>query len=61
MLEKKNTQQPDYDKILNTFSIIHDQEQLEKQKKFYIEPVLSTDSRLMRDAKKIEKLFKPVE
>ncbi|HEY9341917.1 MAG TPA: hypothetical protein VIQ23_10065 [Hanamia sp.] len=60
MLEKKNTLQNDYDKVLNAFSIINDQEQLDQQKKFYAEPVLSTDPRLMRDAKKIEKLFKPV-
>ena len=60
MLEKKNTLQNDYDKVLNAFSIINDQEELEKQKRFYIEPVLSTDERLMKDAKKIEKYFKPV-
>ena len=60
MLEKKNTLQPDYDKVLNAFSIITTQEELEKQKRFYIEPVLSTDERLMKDAKKIERLFKTV-
>ena len=60
MLEKKNTTQNDIDKVLNNFSIIKTQEELEQQKRFYIDPVLSTDSRLMRDAKKIEKLFKPV-
>ena len=60
MLEKKNTTQNDYDKILNNFSIITNQEELEQQKRFYTEPVLSTDPQLMRNARKIERLFKPV-
>ena len=60
MLEKKNTLQNDYDKILNNFSIITNQEELEQQKRFYTDPVLSNDPQLMRNARNIERLFKPV-
>ena len=60
MLEKKNTLQNDYDKVLNNFSIITKQEELEQQKRFYTGPVISTDPQLMRNARKIERLFKPV-
>jgi hypothetical protein len=57
LTEKKNTSN---DAILNHFSLVHNENELQEQKRYYVEPVIIQSIDLINSAKRIMKQFKPV-
>ena len=57
LTESKNKSK---DEILNKFSLVNNEEELQEQKRFYIDPVVIQNVDIVKTAKRIIKQYQPV-
>ena len=57
LTESKNKSK---DEILNKFSLVNNEEELQEQKRFYIDPVIIQNVDIVKTAKRIIKQYQPI-
>ena len=57
LTESKNKSK---DEILNKFSLVNNENELQEQKKYYVDPVIIQDVDIIKSAKRIIKQYQPV-
>lgn len=57
LTESKNKSK---DEILNKFSLVNNEEELQEQKRFYIDPVVIQNVDIVKTAKRIIKQYQPI-